>query len=69
MAQLYQSGRDVDIRPYITKGELRQILEVLEKLEEPYKLREVFEALDGSLEYHKIRLAISYLQRQERVAS
>ena len=67
LAQLYEMGKDVDIRPYITQGELRQVLNVLKDLPEPYKLRDVHDALDGQFDYNKIRLGLAYCNRQERV--
>ncbi len=63
-AYLYEKGENIDIQQFITKAEVKKVLDVLPSMSEPYKLTELQAAVEG-LEYHKIRLALAYVNRNK----
>ena len=48
----------------MTPSEVDQVVKSLRYLQEPYKLKDVFEYLDEQVPYHKIRLALAYAKRE-----
>lgn len=64
LAYLYEKGERVDIGKYVSQETLRQVSAVLQNLEEPYQLKEIFEKLEGHVEYDKIRLSIAWFNRK-----
>ena len=69
IAHLYEIGEPVRLSDYISKDELRSILDTLRDLKEPYKLKEIHAAMNGSIDYGKIRLAIAYCNRKTKSVS
>lgn len=62
-AYLYEKGESINIWNYLTKQEAQQVAEVLKSMDAPYKLQTVFEQLNESVPYEKIRLSIAWYNR------
>lgn len=52
----------------ISDDEIQAVREVLTKLAVNPSLKEIFERFDGKLEYHKIKLILAYLDKQQLIA-
>lgn len=63
MASLYEEGEKVPILQFITNNEIRAVANVVANMEETEKLKPIYEALNGEIEYNKIRLILAYLKR------
>ncbi len=63
MAMLYEEGKDVPIEHFISKKEIEAVAKVIEKTGKVEKLKPIYDALNGKLAYHKIRLALAYLDK------
>jgi ATP-dependent DNA helicase RecQ len=66
LALLYEQGADVDIFQFITASEIHLITEALNILPEPHKLREVYEFFGETFSFEKIRLAMSYRNKNAK---
>ncbi len=66
LAYLYEKGEPIDLAKYITKEEIKKVLDVLKNLEEPYKLREIHDLLKEELAYHKIRLSLAWYYKNRK---
>ena len=64
LATLYENGEDIDIHKFISNKELDVIQQVVKALKDPIHLKDIFEALDGKIDYDKIRFAMAHLQRR-----
>jgi ATP-dependent DNA helicase RecQ len=60
LVQLYAKGKDIDIKRFVKTKELKQIIGVVRTITPPFKLREIHEALNEEIPYHKIRFALAY---------
>lgn len=67
LAYLYEKGEDINIMKYVSEEELAQIKKGVEETKQSKVLKPIFEYLNGRVEYHKIRLGISYLIRNKEV--
>jgi ATP-dependent DNA helicase RecQ len=65
LAYLYEKGEAIDIQQFVTKEEVKKVIDVLPSMSEPYQLAEVQKAIEG-LEYYKIRLALAYVNRNSK---
>jgi ATP-dependent DNA helicase RecQ len=63
IAQLYLNGEPMNIRDFVTDGEIAKVKVVVEKMGKVTALKPVFEALGGNVPYHKIRLALAWLEK------
>ena len=63
LAALYEWGEQVDLSPYVSDAEVASIRSVLEPDYDPNVLKPIFDALEGQVPYHKIRLAMAILNR------
>ncbi len=63
LAEAYQAGEDLDISPLISPQELSQVIALLPKMEQPFRLKPLFEALHEQISYEKIQLAIAHYHR------
>lgn len=63
LAQLYARGQKVDLKRFISKDELRQLLELMETLPDPIKKRDVIAALDNGMSEEKVDFAMAYVER------
>ncbi len=64
IAKLYSDGKDVDIYNYIDKDEVEVVRKAKKELEDPDTLRPYFEFLEEKVDYFKIRLALSILDKE-----
>ncbi len=67
MASLYEEGEDVPILRFINEQEIKAVSKVVDKMEEVDKLKPIYEALNGEMEYNKIRLVLAYLKKNEKM--
>jgi ATP-dependent DNA helicase RecQ len=65
LAILYEKGYDITLNELVSPAEVEQVLKSLRYLQEPYKLKDIYEYLDEQVAYHKIRLALAHSKRQE----
>lgn len=68
LAYLYLKGENIDLNKYVSNEEIEQVATIAATLEEPYALKNVYEALEGKVEYNKIRLALAHYQKNVAVA-
>lgn len=66
LAKLYALGQAVDLKRYISKAELRTILEIMERLPEPIKKEAILRELNGKMSGEKVDFAMAYVERQGR---
>ncbi len=64
IANLIKSNSDIDVFSLITHEELDKVAEAKEKIGDTTKLKPYFEYFNGSIDYGKIRMAISYLEKK-----
>ncbi len=62
LAKLYAEGYPIEIEDYVSKEEIAKIGSVMTLLENPTLLKPLFDALDGEIDYGKIRLALAFLE-------
>ena len=65
LAYLYEKGENINIGNYVTKEEVKKVLDILPIMEEPYQLSVIFQALNEQLEYQKIRFALAYFNKNK----
>ncbi len=65
LAHLYGNGEQVDIWKYVSRDMVQKVASVLKDMELPYQLQEVFDQLQGQIEYEKISLCIAWYRRKE----
>lgn len=69
LAHLYEKGENIDIFHFITLGDVERIDAVQKQItEDKTPLKVIFEALNGEVAYHKIRLALSFLEVKKRTS-
>lgn len=66
LARLFEDGKPVDLNKYVTEYEVSQVKETRKKLNNTQQLKPIYEALNESLEYRKIGLALTILNSQQR---
>ena len=62
IAHLFSVGKLKDVSRFVPFSEFKKIEEYINKNPEENKLKPVFDALDGAVEYGKIRLVMEYLK-------
>jgi len=62
VAKLYADGYPISMDAYISDEEVERIRKVLPQLEDTTALKPIFDALNGDIEYGKIRLALTFLK-------
>lgn len=60
LVQLYAKDQGVNISHFVKKAEIDKVIKVLKNIASPYKLKEIFDQLNGEIPYHQIRFAIAY---------
>lgn len=65
LTYLYENGERIDIGTYISKQEIEKVVQVLQTMEEPYKLKDLFDRLNEAVSYEKIRFAIAWYNRRK----
>ena len=63
LVDMYLRGEDIDIKRFVTRQEIRQVIDVCQTLPEPYKLKDIFEKLGEEISYAKIRFALAYIEK------
>ena len=66
IARLFSDGKITDLTPYITQEEINKVADHLHYMKDPTQLKPLFEALNGSVEYGKIRIAVTFLAGNEK---
>lgn len=64
IAQLYTEGKDVDLSPFVSSEDVEKVREARETLNKPMALKPYFEHLDAQVDYSKIRLALTIIERE-----
>jgi ATP-dependent DNA helicase RecQ len=65
IAKLYQEGYPLEIENFVSKDEINRITQIVSEIGETVALKPIFEALNGEIEYGKIRLTLTILDRTE----
>lgn len=63
LATLYEQGKEIEIRNYLSEEEEKQILPVIEKLGETGKLKPLFDHFKEEVPYFKLRLAMAVYKK------
>ncbi len=64
MARLFHEGKSVDLYQFVNKTEVQAVKEARKALRNTGELKPYFEYLNEKLEYHKIRLALTLLEKE-----
>ena len=64
LAKLYTDGKEIDIYSFVTKEEVEKVRIAKDELETPNALKPYFEHLNSEIEYFKIRLALTILDKE-----
>lgn len=62
LSTLYEKGKDIDLKQFISDDEVAKIKPAYEKLDMQELLKPIYQELNEEVPYHKIRLAISILK-------
>jgi len=63
LALLYTEGKEIEIYDFVTKQEVEKVRKAQEALESPQALKPYYEHLNAEIEYFKIRLALTIIDR------
>ena len=66
LAYLYEHGENIDIGRFVSKAEILRVCELLPTMEEPFKLKEIYEHLKEEVPYEKIRFALAWYQKRQK---
>lgn len=64
IAKLYLDGKDIDLYNFITKKEVGEVEKAKQKLENPEALKPYFEYFKEEMDYFKIRMALSIIEKE-----
>ena len=64
LAKAYTDGKDIDIYKFVTKEEVEKVRKAKEVLKNPPALKPYFEYFNTELEYFKIRLALTIIDKE-----
>ena len=64
LAKLFSEGYPIDIYKYVSEDEVKRIREVIQGMEDTSILKPIFEALNGEIDYGKIRLTVTLLDKE-----
>lgn len=65
LAYLYEKGENINIWAFLNKAEAQRIAEQVSTMEPPFKLQDIFTALNEEIAYDKIRLGIAWYNKQK----
>ncbi len=60
LVKMYAKDEGINISHFVKKSEINQVINVLQKIASPYKLKDIYDQLNGEIPYHKIRFALAY---------
>lgn len=66
LAQLYEKGEAINLSSFVAKEEIKQIIGALKYLEQPYKLKDIYERFDGQYSYTKIHFALAHHRKLQK---
>lgn len=66
-AKLYEDGKDVNLRDFITQKEIDEVYEAYQELKEDNALRPYFEYFNETKPYYNIRLALAVLRKEGKI--
>lgn len=66
LSKLYSEGKEIDMYQFVTKEEVNSVKNAKNALNSPEGLKPYFEHFKEELEYSKIRLALTILDRENR---
>ncbi len=68
LAKLYEEGKAIDVWRFISRNEYREIMGAAHVIgaKKTDPLKPLYEAMDGKYEYHKIRLALTIWEKEQR---
>lgn len=64
LAKAYTDGKDIDIYKFVTKEEVEKVRKAKSDLKSPPALKPYFEYFNSELEYFKIRLALTIIDKE-----
>ncbi len=64
LVKMYAKDQKIDIKRFVSSSEIKRIMEVVASLEPPYKLRQIYEALNEEIPYYKIRFGLAYYYKK-----
>lgn len=67
LAKLYSDGAAIDLNSFISEEEIAQIAEAQIKLESPNALKPYFDYFEEKMDYGKIRLALTILEKENNL--
>lgn len=66
LAKLYEDGKPIDLKQFVSDKDFQQVKEVINKLGETEQLKPLFEALNEEISYGVIRLCISIMKKEKQ---
>ncbi|WP_456459501.1 DNA helicase RecQ [Reichenbachiella sp.] len=63
LATIYEQGKDIDLRQYVTEQELALIFKAIKETGEIEKLKPIFDFLDQQVSYDKLRLGLALYKK------
>ncbi len=67
LATAFNNGNDIDIFKLVPKAEMRKIYDTVKVMEDKDKLKPIYEKLNEQVDYGKIRLALTYLNKKSLI--
>ena len=64
LAKLYTDGKKIDIYSFVTTEEVEKVRKSKDELESPDALKPYYEHLNAEVEYFKIRLALTIIDKE-----
>lgn len=64
LAKLFSEGYPIEIHKYVSEDEIKRIREVIQGMELTNALKPIHEALNGEIDYGKIRLVLSVIESE-----
>lgn len=65
LAKVYTDGKDVNIYEFVSKEEVEKVRKAKDELKNPQALKPYYEHLNSELEYFKIRLALTIIDKED----
>ncbi len=65
LVHLFEAGENIDISQFLSEKEYKIVKQVVSQMQTPFKIKDVFEALEGNIDYDKIRFAMAQMGRSK----